>query len=133
MEINMSGEKRKEKTLLGDLIIVLSVLTLALVSALVVFLSRTDGAWCAVSVDGKTLAAFPLNEDTSYTVFLDEGQNTLTIKNGEAYVSLADCPDKICVAHKPISHDGESIICLPHKVVVSISEDKPQIEVNADE
>ena len=32
----------------------------------------------------------------------------------------ADCPDQICVRQKAISKEGESIICLPNKVVVSI-------------
>ncbi len=33
----------------------------------------------------------------------------------------ADCPDKLCVKQGKISKSGESIICLPHKVVVKIS------------
>ena len=32
----------------------------------------------------------------------------------------ADCPDQICVNHLAISRDGESIICLPNKVVIAI-------------
>ena len=127
------GEKRFKKTIVGDVIVIALLLLVAFVSALTVFLTHDKGAWCAVSVDGKTLAAFPLSENTEYTVFLDDGKNTLTIKDGKAYMSFADCPDKICVAHKPISLDGESIVCLPHKVVVSISEDKPQTEGEANE
>ncbi len=129
----MSCEKRLKRRISGDLIIIASVLLIALISALAVFLTRDDGAWCAVSVDGKALTAFPLSEDTKYTVFLDEGKNTLTIENGKAYMSFADCPDRLCVKHRPISYDGESIICLPHKVVVSISCERPQIEVEGNE
>ena len=32
----------------------------------------------------------------------------------------ANCPDEICVHHKPISKNGETIVCLPNKVVVVI-------------
>ena len=32
----------------------------------------------------------------------------------------ADCPDLLCVHQKAISKEGESIICLPNKVVVTI-------------
>ena len=32
----------------------------------------------------------------------------------------ADCPDQICVNHRPVSRNGESIICLPNEVVVSV-------------
>ena len=34
----------------------------------------------------------------------------------------ADCPDQVCVRHSAISRNGESIICLPHEVVVSIED-----------
>ena len=111
--------------------IIAAVLLIALVSALVVFFTRDNGTWCAVSVDGKTLAAFPLSKDTEYVIPIDNGNNTLTITDGKASISFADCPDKICVAHKPISYDGESIVCLPHKVVVSVSEERPQIDGDA--
>lgn len=127
------GEKRLIKTKAGDVIIIASLLLVALVSALTVFLTRDDGAWCAVSVDGKTLAAFPLSKDTEYAIPLDNGNNTLTIEDGKAYISFADCPDKVCAAHRPICYEGEIIVCLPHKVVVTVSEDKPQVERYANE
>ena len=129
----MSGEKRLKKSRVGDLVIIATFLAIALITALTVFLTRDNGAWCAVSVDGKTLTALPLSEDTEYAIPLDSGKNTLVIENGKAYISFADCPDKICVNHRPISYDGESIICLPHKLVVSISEERPQFEVDDNE
>ena len=42
------------------------------------------------------------------------------IRDGYASVEYADCPDGICAAHKPISRSGESIVCLPHKVVITV-------------
>jgi hypothetical protein len=84
-----------------------------------------------VSVDGETLAAFPISRDTVYEIPLEEGHTTLTIKDGKAYVSFADCPDKVCASHRPIEYNGESIICLPHKVVISIEESKPEISEGA--
>ncbi len=39
-------------------------------------------------------------------------------------MTQADCPDGICANHKPIHKTGESIICLPHKVVVTVISDK---------
>ena len=45
----------------------------------------------------------------------------------------ADCPDLICVHHKPISRQGESIVCLPHKVIVEVTgeESAQEDEANA--
>jgi len=43
--------------------------------------------------------------------------NTVEIKNGQVFMKDADCKDKICVKHQPISNVG-SIICLPNQVII---------------
>ena len=48
------------------------------------------------------------------------GTNRLVIEDGTARMEWADCPDQICVNHRPVSRNGESIICLPNEVVVSV-------------
>lgn len=50
--------------------------------------------------------------------------NIVVIEHGKAFVREANCPDKICVNHSEISNVGESIICLPHKLIVEIKENK---------
>ena len=44
----------------------------------------------------------------------------MIIKNERARILDADCPNKICVNKGYISKNGESIICLPHHVVVAV-------------
>lgn len=44
-------------------------------------------------------------------------------KGGVADMTSADCPDHLCVKQKAISKEGESIICLPNKVVVTVKSD----------
>lgn len=46
--------------------------------------------------------------------------NILVIDEGQVYMEDADCPDQVCVKHKPISKNKEMIICLPNKVFVEI-------------
>ena len=46
------------------------------------------------------------------------------IQNGQAKMEWADCPDQLCVHQKAISRTGESIICLPNQVVVSVQGSK---------
>ena len=48
--------------------------------------------------------------------------NTLVIENGKADMISADCPDKLCVKQHAISSNGETIVCLPNKVVVEIED-----------
>ena len=46
--------------------------------------------------------------------------NTVEIKNGKVDVINATCKNQICVKHKIIDEKGESIVCLPNRVVVEI-------------
>ncbi|MDE6401086.1 MAG: NusG domain II-containing protein [Clostridiales bacterium] len=59
---------------------------------------------------------FPLDEDR--TVALDH--LTVHIENGRVWVSDADCADRVCERTGVISRGGQSIVCLPHGVVVRI-------------
>ena len=45
------------------------------------------------------------------------------IQGGKVWVTGADCSDKICERTGEISRAGQSIVCLPNNVVVSISGD----------
>ena len=57
------------------------------------------------------------------TIEIQDG-NRLRIQNGQAKMEWADCPDQLCVHQKAISRTGESIICLPNQVVVSVQGSK---------
>lgn len=56
-----------------------------------------------------------------YPVIPEAGvYNLISITDGKVTMEAADCQDQICVHHKPIMSERESIICLPHKLVVEI-------------
>lgn len=104
----------------NSFILIIVILTLAAVFYLFnIFVLQEDGAVAVVTVNDREIGRYSLSEDQ--TVELNGGSNTLVIADGYADVTDADCPDKLCVSQKKISKDGESIICLPNKLVVSIS------------
>ena len=110
--------KTRGKKLIYDAILVLTLLVLGL-SALLIFKScAREGREVSVSVNGEEVAAYPLDINGRYE--LNGGTNTLVINDGEAYMESAECPDKICVNYGKISRTGESIICRPNKVVVTV-------------
>ena len=90
--------------------------------ALAVFLyaTRQDGGYVSVQMDGQTVMELPLSEDTQVLLGEDGHTNTLVIRNGTAQVMEADCPDQICVRQGAVQYEGESIVCLPHKLIVTI-------------
>ena len=50
------------------------------------------------------------------------GKCILVISDGKADMESADCPNQICVHHSAISHTGETIVCLPNRVVIEVIE-----------
>lgn len=115
-----------------DFIIIAAALAVAGIMCLFLYgLNNNSGAYVQIEVDGKAVEALPLDEDAEREITTDYGSNTLIIKDGEAYVSEADCPDKICVHHSKIHRKGEAIICLPHKLTVSIIGNGAEIDAEA--
>lgn len=78
---------------------------------------QENGATAVVTVDGEERYRCSLFMEKEIVI---DDTNTLVIKGGEVDMISADCPDQICVKHNPISKAGETIICLPNKVVVTI-------------
>ena len=50
------------------------------------------------------------------------GKCIMVIENGEVYMESADCPNQICVHHSAISHNGETIVCLPNRVIIEVAD-----------
>ncbi|MFB0920679.1 MAG: NusG domain II-containing protein [Oscillospiraceae bacterium] len=83
-------------------------------------MTRSEGATAVVTVDGEVFGTFPLDTDAEIRIGDDEHYNILVIKDGTAEITEASCPDKLCVKQGKAEYDGQSIICLPNKVVVEI-------------
>lgn len=84
------------------------------------FFNRKEGSLAVVSVDGADTQTYALSEERSVEIKSGEGSLTLEISGGEAFVSEADCPDKLCVRQHPVSHRGETIACLPNRILIRI-------------
>lgn len=116
----MNRVNRKHRN--DGIFIAVLLLTLFLAGAAFFFL-REEGDTVTVSVGGKHYGTYPLHTDLTLSIRTGEDgeeENLLVIRDGTARVESATCPDGICAAHKPISREGESIVCLPHRVVITV-------------
>ncbi len=112
-----------KKQLRNDLILIGTILIIALSVALIFMLTAKKGNYVKITVDGKQIAEYPLEKDAELKIETDYGYNVLVIKDGCASVIKADCRDKICQHHHAIKNEGESIICLPHKLAIFVEGD----------
>lgn len=111
----------------NDIILVVGVLLVAAIGLIYLQFFRSEGDTVTVTVDGVQYGVYALAEDRVHDIYTgqqNEHHNCLVIRDGEAFMEHASCPDGICVAHKPIFRDGESIVCLPNRVVVTVNTDE---------
>ncbi len=130
MNRNNMNEQTKSSTaksggrkLRNDLIFIGVLLAVVICLGLGFYFLRPGGDEVVVMVDGRVFGTYPLDTDAEIEICTGEHgeqRNLLIIKDGWAYVQEATCPDGICAAHKPITRQGESIVCLPNKVVITV-------------
>ena len=101
-----------------DLILIASLLLISLLSVGALLLFRKEGKSVRIEQNGRTVAVYSLYQNGEYP--LNGGSNILIIENGEAFIKEADCPDKTCVKRGKIKHAGQSAVCLPNKVSVTV-------------
>lgn len=112
------GDEKMEKKRKRDLLLTAGLLALA--GVLYLFLRPGPaGAWAVVTVDGTETARYPLTEDRTVTIGTADW-NVLVISDGGAAVADANCGDHTCVRMGRISREGESIVCLPHRLTVRV-------------
>ncbi len=111
----------KRKTMRNDILLILALLLLAMGIWGVLRLTRRPGGEAVVTVDGHLAATLPLSVEATLPVGAGQGfLNIVEVSGGRVRVADADCPDRLCVRQGWIERDGESIVCLPHKLVVTV-------------
>ena len=108
------------KRLRNDVMLILTIVLVIVISAFLYFAMQKDGGTAAVIKNGEEIARYSLNENITMPITDENNINMLVIEDGKAYISQATCPDKICVNHRPVSKEGETIVCLPNKLVIEI-------------
>lgn len=109
-----------------DLFLVAAVLAAAVILLLIYQgkngKSREEriGGVLEITIDGEVYGTYPLEKEQEIEVVSSYGRNTVVIEQNTAYVTKADCPDKICEGMQRISHDGEMICCLPHRLFLRV-------------
>ena len=101
-----------------DLILIASLLSLSLICLVLMLIFREEGRSVRVEIDGRVVGVYSLEREGEYT--LNGGTNILVIEEGAAYIAEASCPDKTCVRRGKIRHVGESAVCLPSRVSVTV-------------
>nr|WP_317361081.1 NusG domain II-containing protein [uncultured Blautia sp.] len=105
-----------------DLILICSVLVLAvafwLVPRAVGLFGNSKEQKLRITVSGEEYGTYSLEEDQVIKV---GDTNICEIKDKKVSMISADCPDQLCIHQRTIQLQGETIVCLPNKVVLEIT------------
>lgn len=120
----MTNVQKKPHRLRNDILLIVVLVLVATVGCVCLPLLRGSGDTVTVTVDGEVYGVYPLSKEHTEDIRTGENGtqlNRLIIRDGKALVETATCPDGICAAHRAIQHNGESIVCLPHRVVITVT------------
>ena len=115
------------------LLIVLALGVAGLLYAVSLISGGEAATTVVVTVDGQEVLRRPLALEDSYEIRQDDGSvNVIAVEDGAVYMQEANCRDGLCVAQGKMRNAAKTIVCLPHKLVVSLTGDAPQDDGDLD-
>ena len=115
-----------------DALVVLAVLLLGVAAAWLAYGGENSGALTAtVKHRGQVVARVELSSLTEEkTVSIDGAYHlTVTLDRTGAAVTDSDCPGQDCLHTGRITRAGQSIVCLPEQVIVTLEGKAPSPDV----
>lgn len=91
------------------------------------FLLAEVGGTAVVSCGGGVIAELPLDVPGEF-VFPQVPDMVFTVADGTVSVSESGCGDRTCMRTGKISHKGETIICVPNRIIVEIKTDESGVD-----
>ncbi len=116
----------KNKKLKNDIWLGCILLAVALIIWLVMklFVNIQPGQ-VVITVNGEHFGSYDINMNTRVEV---GDHNTVIIENGRVWMEYANCPDGLCINQGKIAESGQTIICLPNKVMVTIEGEDGELD-----
>ena len=106
----------------GDIILSVGCIFAAVLLLVLAFIFKADGKTAVITVDSEVFGQYKLSDEQDIVIKTEHGENMVQISNGKITVTAANCPDHYCVDHVAIDSVGETIVCLPHRMVIEIKE-----------
>jgi hypothetical protein len=121
----------------GDLIIYGALLLIFSLGAIIIAGEKHQASSLAVvTLDGREIHRINLDlvaNPYELRVETNQGEyNLIRVEKGRIRVIEASCPDQIDVKQGWISNAHQSIICLPHRLVIRILKDDPEATTTID-
>lgn len=113
-------EHVRRKIGVSDVILTTVVIVASVALLLFGKFGSSEGAYCLITTpDGEIRRS--LLEDARVDIVSCGIELTVVISDGEVFVEKSECPDAVCVKTGAVSRCGQSIVCVPAKLSVTVS------------
>ena len=117
-----------------DMVLGIGIVVIALIMLLIMQMTRTEeGNRIQITLDGKVYGTYSLGKNRVIEVKDGSFYNKIRIEDGKAYMEEANCPDGYCEEQGKISGRTQTIVCLPHKLVLEFLEADNDTKANEEE
>ncbi|NLM18773.1 MAG: NusG domain II-containing protein [Clostridiaceae bacterium] len=106
----------------NDIILIISLFIIAAVSFFFIQSMKKVGGTVLVLKNNQEIYKLPLNGNIKKRIEFDNQYNQLVIQDNKAWIESANCSHQVCVKHPKIQYSGETIVCLPHHLVITITD-----------
>lgn len=115
------------------IILILIILVGSATVTALIYNRKTNGTIANIYKNGECIYSIDLSRvEEPYTIKIKDelGENTVSVEKGKIAVIEADCPDKVCVHQGYITNGLAPIVCLPHKLVIKIEDNKANTQID---
>ena len=124
MELTTKSVTGKIKA--GDIVLVALVIAASIASMVPVSRASAGekGSLAIIEVNGEEVRRLELGDNQGYRTLKvqgAQGASTVVVEYGTVWMAESACRDKLCVGMGRIDSTGQSIVCLPNRVVIRIT------------
>lgn len=115
----------------ADIILAAALILAGLAMSYMLSFGQEKGTRVEIYADGSLYGIYDLDEDREITVAENGHTNIIAIRDGSVYMKSSDCSGHDCISQGSISKTGQSIICLPNRVVAEITGGSSELDAVA--
>lgn len=108
----------------SDIMLLLLIIVIGVASMIIVSRAKEGSGLVVIEKSGKLYGKYSLNQDIRIPLDVDGEHNLIIIKDGEVKMQESNCQGQDCVRIGSISQSGQSIVCLPHRLLVKITDSR---------
>lgn len=94
------------------------LLVAVLLATLPLLTARTGGQLVVTTPEGEQI--YPLSRNESFEIVSRGITLSIVIEDGAAYVKDSTCPDGVCRSTRAVSKRGETVLCAPAGVTLTV-------------